>query len=68
MLLPFCPSLVALSAIVLAAVAVLAQVLCLDLVGPPDLESVDLGFPVLDPVFWRDPPLARLRRRYEWCA
>ena len=70
MLLPFCPSLVALSAIVLAAVAVLAQVLCLDLVGPPDLESMDLGFLVLDPghLFWRDAPLTRLRRCYEWCA
>ena len=49
MLLPFCPSLVALFATVLAAVAVLARVLWLSLVGPPDLESLGLGVPVVDP-------------------
>ena len=70
MLLPFCPSLVALFATVLAAVAVLTRVLWLGLVGPPDLESLDLGVPVVDPghLLWCHPPLARLRRCYEWCA
>ena len=36
-------------ATVLAAVVVLARVLWLSLVGPPDLESLDLGVPVVDP-------------------
>ena len=49
MLLPFCPSLVALFATMLVAVAVLARVLWLILVGPLDLESLDLGVPVVDP-------------------
>ena len=44
MLLPFCPSLVALFATVLAAVAVLARVLCLNLLGPPILNLWILGF------------------------
>ena len=70
MLLPFCPFLVALFETVLAAIAVLARLLCLNLVGPPDLESLDLGVPVVDPghMLWCHPPLARLRRCYEWCA
>ena len=70
MLLPFCPSLVVLFATVLVAVAVLARVLCLDLVGPLDLGFLDLGVPVVDPrhLLWYRPPLAKLRRCYEWCA
>ena len=70
MLLPFCPSLVALFATMLTAVAVLARVLWLSLVGPPDLESLDLRVPVVDlgHLLWCHPPLARLHRCYEWCA
>ena len=70
MLLPFCPSLAALFATMLAAVAVLARVLYLSLVGPPALGSLDVGVPVVDPghLLWCHPPLARLRRCYEWCA
>ena len=70
MLLPFCPSLIALFATVLAAVVVLARVLWLSLVGPLDLESLGLGVPVVDPgrLLWCHPPLVRLRRRYECCA
>ena len=49
MLPPFCPSLAALFATMLATVAVLAQVLWLSLVGPPHLESLDLGASVVDP-------------------
>ena len=49
MLLPFCLSLVALSATAPAAVVVLGRVLHLDLVGPPDLGFLDLGALVVDP-------------------
>ena len=61
MLLPFCPFLVALFATVLAAVAVLARVLYLSLVGPPALGSLDVGVPVVDPghLLWCHPPLVR---------
>ena len=69
MLLPFYPFLVALVATMLAAIAVLAHVY-LSLVGPPALGSLDVGVPVVDPghLLWCHPPVARLRRCYEWCV